>query len=224
MIIPQTEESLAAAAQVISGGGVIAFRTDTFYGLGSDPFNNDAVARINELKGREEGKPILIVISDQDQAARFLTGRSEAYRLLANDFWPGPLTLVVRAQPAVPEELTAGTETIGVRLPADDQVRNLVRACGGALTATSANKSGEMPARTATQVLATFSRGVDLIIDGGEVDAILPSTVIDLTTTPPSLIREGAGSWIDIQRALRKLPWHGDETKSATKSRRDGEK
>lgn len=191
MIRPDTEQIRDEAARVISGGGVIAFRTDTFYGLGADPFNRDAILRIKELKGREDDKPILLLISDESEVDRFVE-QSEFFRLVAKGHWPAPLTLIGAARPEVPSELTAGTGSLGVRLPDDDDVRAFVRGCGGALTATSANVSGQPPARTAREVENYFPAGIDLIIDGGEVTAIEPSTVLDLNGPKPKLVREGA--------------------------------
>lgn len=180
------------ASEVISNGGVIAFRTDTFYGLGVDPFNAAAVARLREIKGREDNKPILLLISDADQVERLITTRSDRFKIAAREFWPGPLTIVGSAVPELPEEITAGTGTVGVRLPADESVRELVRACGGVLTATSANPAGREPARSATEVASYFTTALGLIVDGGEVTATEPSTVLDVLTSPPRIIREGA--------------------------------
>jgi L-threonylcarbamoyladenylate synthase len=186
------------AAKIVSEGGVIAFRTDTFYGLGVDPFNAAAVAKIRELKGREENKPILLLLSDASVADRFIADRSKAFEDVAEKFWPGPLTIVGVAVSNLPPEITAGTGTVGVRVPADEDVRELVRLCGGALTATSANPSGREPARSAKGVLDYFGDRVDLIIDGGEVAATQPSTVLDVTTSPARVIREGAIRAIDL--------------------------
>jgi L-threonylcarbamoyladenylate synthase len=177
---------------IVREGGVIAFRTDTFYGLGADPFNAAAVARIRELKGREDDKPILLLISDLDRIDRLLTELSPEFMKLGAKFWPGPLTIVGKANADLPEGVTAGTGTVGVRLPADLSVRDLVRECGGALTATSANPAGCDPARSAEEVRNYFPAGLDLIIDGGQVTAIEPSTVVDATTSRPRVIREGA--------------------------------
>lgn len=183
---------LSEAAEIIARGGIIAFRTDTFYGLGADPFNAAAVRRIRELKGREETNPILLLISDLTEAARFIAHQSESFRSVADRFWPGPLTLVAEARPELPLELTAGTGTIGVRLPDNKHVRALVRACGGGLTATSANISGKPPARTAQDVRNYFQQGIDSVVDDGDVAAIKASTVLDLSSSPPRIVREGA--------------------------------
>lgn len=205
MIRDPSADSHRHVAEVISGGGIIAFRTDTFYGLGADPFNREAVRRIKQLKGREENKPILIIISDYDQLHRFIDDVSPAFELLAKHFWPGALTLIGRASASIPEEITAGTKSVGVRLPDDDRVRAIVRSCGGALTATSANPSHSAPARSAGEVHNYFGEAIDLIIDDGEVASDLPSTVVDVSGAEPRLIREGVIAWATIQDQLRHL-------------------
>lgn len=205
MIIPQTNEVFARVADTIANGGVIAFRTDTFYGLGADPFNRDAIQRIKQLKGREDGKPILVVISDREQVGRLISELSPVFDLLARTFWPGPLTLIGKAAPAVPEEITAGTETIGLRLPGDDTVRMFVQTCGGALTATSANTSHREPAKSAQEVRNYFGDAVDLIVDGGDVTVDQPSTVVDVCGVEPRLIREGVIPWSGIQAAINQI-------------------
>jgi len=187
---------------VIARGGVIAFRTDTFYGLGADPFNGDAVRKIKQLKGREDHKPILIIVSDRAEVTRFIAAPTRAFDLLADIFWPGPLTLIGQAAPGVREEITAGTKTIGVRLPADDKVRALIEACGGALTGTSANPSHREPARAAAEVSGYFGDIIDLIVDGGTAQNDLPSTVVDARDNEPSLIRAGVVPWSDIRNSL----------------------
>jgi L-threonylcarbamoyladenylate synthase len=180
------------AAEVIANGGVVAFRTDTFYGLGVDPFNAAAVARLREVKGREDNKPILLLISDAAQVERLITSCSDQFKMAARELWPGPLTIIGQAVSTLPEEITAGTGTVGVRLPADESVREFVRGCGGVLTATSANPAGREPARSVREVAVYFSDNIDLIVDGGEVTATEPSTVLDVLTSPPRIVREGA--------------------------------
>lgn len=196
MVLQDSEAARAKAAAIIRSGGVIAFRTDTFYGLGADPFNREAVVRIRSLKGREETKPILLLVSDEAEVGRFIE-EPDWRKMLAIGRWPAPLTLIGASRPEVPSELTAGTNTLGVRLPDDNDVRALVRACGGALTATSANPSGQLPARSA-EAAASYFPEVDLIVDGGEVEVDLPSTIVDLTGSKARLIREGAISKEDL--------------------------
>jgi L-threonylcarbamoyladenylate synthase len=204
MILSQKDSSLDQVAEVISRGGIIALRTDTLYGLGADPFNREAARRVKQLKGREENKPILIVISDYDQLRRFIDDVSPAFELLAKHFWPGALTLIGRAGANIPEEITAGTNSLGVRLPDDDRVRAIVRSCGGALTATSANPANAAPARNAREVHEYFGDDIDLIIDDGEVESDLPSTVVDVSGAEPRLIREGVIGWATIQDEFRR--------------------
>ena len=202
MIIRLSSESLDGVAEIIEKGGVIAFRTDTFYGLGADPFNSDAIQKLKQLKGREDHKPILIVISDRDQVARFISEPSSEFKQLAERFWPGPLTLIGKANPSVPLEITAGTKTVGLRLPDDEDVRELVHACGGALTATSANPSNLAPARNSETVDDYFGAAVELIIDDGEARTNRPSTVVDVSGSEPKLIREGVIAWREIENEL----------------------
>jgi L-threonylcarbamoyladenylate synthase len=201
-ILPDDPEARARAALVVAAGGVLAFRTDTFYGLGADPFNPNALITLNELKGRDS-KPILLVVSDLPAASRFIRSASPLFNLLAERHWPGPLTLVAEAHVSVPVEVTAGTGTIGVRLPDDEDVRGFVRACGGALTATSANPAGEPPARTAPEAARYFQDLLELVVDGGPARTELPSTVIDTTGQTARLIREGALPSEVIRRTLR---------------------
>jgi len=201
MIVKDNQRTRENAARVIFNGGVIAFRTDTFYGLGADPLNQKAVTAIRNLKGREETKPLLLLISDVGEVERFIASPSELFKAVAMQHWPGPITLIGIACPQLPEELTAGTGTIGVRLPDNEEVRALVRACGGALTATSANLSGRPPARTAKEAEIYFPRGIDSIIDSGEVSATQPSTVLDLSGKP-RLMREGPITRKDLERTL----------------------
>jgi L-threonylcarbamoyladenylate synthase len=201
MIIPQSESAHVQAARVIERGGVLGYRTDTLYGLGADPANAAAVRRIIELKGREDGKPILLLLSDFSAVAKYLTHTSKTFADLARRFWPGPLTLIGEARSELPEELTAGTGTIGLRLPEIQVVRDLVRSCGGALTATSANPSGRPAALTAKEVADYFPE-VDLIIDGGSVDAAEASTVLSVAGAQPILIREGAVAASELREWL----------------------
>jgi L-threonylcarbamoyladenylate synthase len=189
---PDNEETGLLAAGIVAKGGVIAFRTDTFYGLGADPLNQVAVTKIKKLKGREDSKPILLLLAEAGIADRFIVSRSELFDDVAGRFWPGPLTIVGPAVANLPVEVTAGTGTVGVRVPGAAEVRDLLRRCGGALTATSANPSGSAPARSAAQVLQYFGDEIDFVIDSGAVTVAEPSTVFDVTTSPPRVIREGA--------------------------------
>ncbi|MFL6254234.1 MAG: L-threonylcarbamoyladenylate synthase [Pyrinomonadaceae bacterium] len=202
LIYPDSHEARERAARITSSGGLIAFRTDTFYGVGADPFNPAALELINELKGRD-GKPILVLASDAEDAERLIAERTRTFDLLAARHWPCALTLVASARTGVPELLTAGTGTVGVRLPDDAEARAIVRACGGLLTATSANPAGRPPARTAAEVAAYFPKGLGLVIDGGATRTELPSTVVDVSGPTPRLIREGVVTRAELEETLR---------------------
>lgn len=201
LIYPDSPGARERAANVVQGGGLVAFRTDTFYGVGADPFNPSALELINALKGRD-GKPILVLASDPEDAGRLIAEETQTFQLLAARHWPGALTLVAAARAEAPELLTAGTGTIGVRLPGDAEARAIVRACGGLLTATSANPAGRPPARTAREVADYFPEGFGLVIDGGPTRTELPSTVIDVTGTRPRLIREGVVTRAELEETL----------------------
>lgn len=204
MIIEDSQEARQHAAHIISRGGIIGFRTDTFYGLGVDPFNRKALRVVNELKGRE-GKPILVLVSEQRAASRLIETSAPLFDALSARHWPGALTIVCAARPDAPQELTAGTGTVGVRLPDDVDVVALVAIAGGLLTATSANRAGEPPARSAAEVEAYFGDSLELIIDGGASKSELPSTVLDITREPPALIREGVVSRRELTLTLNEL-------------------
>ena len=203
MILRDTTETRRRAAALIKAGSLIAFRTDTFYGLGADPFNRGALQQLLSLKGRGDGKPILLVIGDASEVSRFSSRRTKLFDAVSARHWPGALTLVLSARAELPPELTAGTGTIGLRLPADEAVRALVRACGGALTATSANPAGAPPARTAEEVSGFFPAGLALIVDGGATRTEEPSTVLDVSREDARLIREGAVSWRELQETIK---------------------
>ncbi|MBA3319994.1 MAG: threonylcarbamoyl-AMP synthase [Pyrinomonadaceae bacterium] len=201
MIVQDTEHGRARAAEEIAKGNVVAFRTDTFYGLGANPFNQDAVRRLVSLKSRER-KPVLIVISEVAQVERLFERRTKLFEDLSARFWPGALTIIERAQMNLTHDLTAGTKTIGVRLPDDEDVRDFLRSCGGALTATSANAPGAPPARTAAEAAEYFPSL--LILDGVAARGEQPSSVLDISRAPRvSIIREGAVKFDELQKALR---------------------
>ena len=191
----------------LRAGGVIGFPTDTAYGLGADPFNETAVRRIFEIKGRPESKPILVLVNSMDMLQQIAdtSDVSSIVNLLARQFWPGPLTMIL---PALEPELgnvsrlvTANTGTIGVRWPASPFATRMVQAFGRPITATSANKSGQPSTATADDVRAQLGMDLEMLIDGGVLSS-KSSTLLDLTQTRPTLIREGPVSRIALDQAL----------------------
>ena len=198
-----SKSSLREAGEVVRGGGVIAFPTETFYGLGVDPLNVPAVQRLYDLKGRSpQTSPILVLIRSRRELRALVSEITPAAERLMQACWPGPLTLVFRVAEAVPSVLTAGTGTIGVRLSAYPDVQRVLEVIGGPLTGTSANRTGQPPATTADKVERAFGADVDLIVNGGPTPGGLPTTVVDTIVSPPRLIREGCVSHASLRAVL----------------------
>ena len=190
-------EIVSEAARIVQHGGVIAMPTDSVYALGARAFDEAAVRRVCAIKGQRDGKPILVLIADRSQLDALVARIPPAAEVLMDRFWPGPLTIVFPAAPRLPIELTAGTGTIGVRLPAQSLLVKLLHATGP-LTGTSANRSGESPAWTSLDVERSLGDDVDLIVDGGPASETRPSTVVEVTETA-RVLREGP-----IERATLK--------------------
>lgn len=186
------ESIVKEAAGVLLKGGLVAFPTETFYGLGANALDPAAVRRIFEVKGRSESKPLLVLVDSVRMAESLVKEIPAAALALVARYWPGPLTLVFRAASRLPEELTAGTGTIGIRMSGHPVAFELVRAAGVPITAPSANLSGEEPPVTAVDVDRTLRDKIDLILDGGPTTGGLPSTILDVTVTPAKVIRQGA--------------------------------
>ena len=195
-----SDQIIATAAAIVKDGGIIAFPTDTFYGLGCDPFNEQAVERIFSIKQRRADMPLLVLVDRVETVFGLSRTLPDNFKPLAENCWPGPLTIVIPAINKLPDSLTAGTGTIGVRLPGAEFPRKLAQGCGGVITATSANLSGHSNPLTVEDVFSQLGDGPDLIIDGGECNPI-PSTVVSLCTVPPRILRVG-GTSIETLRRL----------------------
>ncbi len=183
--------AIAAAAAVVEAGGLVAFPTESFYGLGADALDSDAVARVFEVKGRPEHKALLVLVDSIEMAVGLAARVSDGARALMARYWPGPLTLVLEAADRVPAGLTGGGSTIGVRMPDHAVARALVRSAGRPITAPSANPSEAPPALTAAAVRDYFEGRVELILDGGPTVGGAGSTVADCTVWPPRILRQG---------------------------------
>ena len=186
-----------AAAEVLRAGGLVVYPTDTVYGLGADPSQSAAIRRIYEVKGRPDQKAIIWLVDEARSASRWCEMDLAAERL-AERFWPGALTLVLRRLEPPQGELP----TLGVRVPAHAAALAIIKAAGGVVATTSANASGAPSARTAGEARAQIGEGVDLIIDAGPAPRGTESTVIDMTVDPPKLLRAGAISVEEIEAAL----------------------
>jgi len=182
---------IKSIAQFLKKPGVIAYPTDTFYGLGADCFSPEEIRRIYQIKKRRTSKPIPLIIAETEEVKRIAVEIPPLFWSLAEEFWPGPLTLILKASPALPPELLGPSQTIGVRLPAVSWLRELVREAGIPLTATSANISGEKEISRPEKIKDIFWEKVDLIVDGGKTPGTQPSTVLDLTSEKPKILREG---------------------------------
>jgi len=197
--------AVAAAVAVLARGGVIAFPTETFYGLGADPVREDAVAAIFAAKGRSAGEALPLIAADAAAARAVAASWSPIAEQLAGAFWPGPLTLVVPVRPgAVVTGVTAGRDTVAVRVPGHPLARALAGAAPGRLlTATSANRSGSPALATADAVERAIGGHVSLIVDGGPSPGGLASTIVDVTGASPRLIREGPVAFDRVLEFLR---------------------
>ncbi|MCH8070624.1 MAG: threonylcarbamoyl-AMP synthase [Proteobacteria bacterium] len=204
---PETSrEPLETIQSVLDSGGVIAFPTDTFYGLGADPFNPEAISKIFRIKQRPADKPLLVLIHSPDQVDRLTDQITPLAKLLMRSFWPGSLTLLFKAAPGLPSELTAGTGKVGVRLPAHLFTLQLLEGLDCPLTAPSANISGHKEPTALWEFPSTLGEELDLLVDGGPAPGGKPSTILDATMNPPILVREGAVSRKDLQLILPNLP------------------
>ena len=195
---------LERAAEVIRRGGIIALPTDTLYGLGVDPFNADAVRRVFDVKGRQGERALPLIAADLAQIVNQIGPLSELARRLATRFWPGPMTLLIEAPPALAGDVAGGTGRIGVRVPAHVVARGLCAACDRPLTATSANLSGEPASEDPDEVARSLGDHVDLLVDAGRTPGGAPSTIVDATGAEPRLVRPGAIAWDDVQACMRR--------------------
>jgi L-threonylcarbamoyladenylate synthase len=195
-------DAIQEAATWILNGGVVAIPTDTLYGLAADPFSADAVARVFAVKGRSAERALPLVAADAAQITAHLGRLSADGERLAARFWPGPLTLLVAAPRALARDVTGGTGTVGVRVPADAVARAICAAVGRPITATSANASGASPTSDPEDVERALGDRIDLLIDAGATRGGAPSTIVDATGASPTLIRAGAIGWDEIQAWL----------------------
>jgi L-threonylcarbamoyladenylate synthase len=184
-------DRITDAAEILRSGGILALPTETLYGLCADALNPGAVARLNPLKQKPASEPILTLLADRGQADQVATELPDVFELLSQTFWPGPLTLVVRAAKSLPLAITGGTGCVAVRVPGLALPRKLAEELGGPITGVSANRYKQAAARNAAEVARDFPEGLDLILDGGTTPAGTASTIVDLTRGRPILLRRG---------------------------------
>ena len=182
---------ISEIAAVLRAGGIMAYPTETYYGLGAAAFASTAVKRIFRIKGRDPGKPLSLVASGMDMVREITAELPALYWILAEEFWPGPLTLVLKASPSLPSFLAGPGGSVAVRIPPLGWIRRLANEISQPLTATSANLSGTNEIADPAEVTTLFSGAVELIVDGGRTPGGAPSTIVDLTGDKPRVLREG---------------------------------
>ncbi len=202
------QEQVRAAVRVLRSGGVVAIPTDTLYGLAACALDEQAVRRIFRLKGRPEGMALPLLVAYAGDLDRYSMDVPEIARALAERFWPGALTLVLRKASIIPDVVTGGKPTVGLRVPDHWVPRAIVRELGAPITGTSANLSGMPGLTTAQAVREQLGGQVDLVVDGGEAPGGVPSTVLDVTASPPRVLRQGAVPAAEIAAVCQTLLAH----------------
>jgi L-threonylcarbamoyladenylate synthase len=203
-ILKSTENNIMIASRIVKRGGLAIYPTETVYGLGCNPFNIEAVKRILEVKGIRK-KPLPVLAANIEEAARIAFISQNGKRLAAK-FWPGPVTLVFSKKTVLPDIVTFGVDSVGLRIPDSDVALRLIGLSGGLLIGTSANRSGEDPPRTVQEIPDELKEKVDVILDGGATAHKRPSTVADLTSSEPRILREGP---ISLEQILDTLAFGG---------------
>lgn len=193
-------QDLRQAVRVLTEGGVVAFPTETYYGLAVDPFNHQAVARLFRLKGRPLAKPVALLIDHPSRLPLLTTHCPPCYHSLMARFWPGPLTLIFPAQPSLSPLLTAGGGSIGLRVSSHPLAQALTTQAGGIITATSANLSGSPPAVSPAEVVAQFGHRLDWLFQADPTPGGAASTIVAATPDGLRLIREGVIPFVEIER------------------------
>jgi L-threonylcarbamoyladenylate synthase len=194
--------TLADGIAALKSGELVVYPTETFYGLGADPFSRDALARLSAAKGRESGKPVGLIAADAASAFSIAREVPPVARMLADAFWPGPLTIVMPAREGIAEELLGADGGVAVRVSPHPVAYALAACLGHPVTATSANRSGDPPATTLSQARAAFADQVSVYLEGGQLPAAAPSTVISVVGNDWRVLRAGAISERQIAAAL----------------------
>lgn len=185
-------DSIVQAVEALKGGGVVAFPTETVYGLGADATNLKAVRKVFSIKGRPATNPVIVHVADAEIAKRYASSWPESATKLAEKFWPGPLTLILPKTDAIVTAATAGRKTVGLRAPDHPVAQELLRQFDGPVIGPSANRSSRVSPTTADHVREEMGNKIDLVLDGGPCKVGIESTVLDLSVTPPKILRPGA--------------------------------
>jgi L-threonylcarbamoyladenylate synthase len=197
-----SEQEIEKAAEILRAGGLVAFPTETVYGLGADASNPAALKKVFAAKGRPADHPLIVHLADMSELRHWAAEVPRVAWLLAEKFWPGPLTMVLKCAPKVSSLITGGQNTIGVRVPSHPVAQQLLKAFGGGIAAPSANRFGRLSPTTAAHVREELGAAVDLVLDGGDCEVGIESTIVDLTRDPPAILRPGRISAQQIADAL----------------------
>jgi L-threonylcarbamoyladenylate synthase len=217
-VLQADADAIARAALILQSGGLVAFPTETVYGLGANALDAAAVAKIFTAKGRPAGNPIIVHVAELADAKKLVSAWPVLAQTLAEHFWPGPLTLVLPRRASVPDLVTAGGPTVAVRMPAHPVALALLRACGLPLAAPSANRSTEISPTLPAHVLAGLADRIDLLLDGGPTTGGLESTVLDVTTDPPRLLRPGLVTTAELEALIGSIDRTPPSTNEPTRS------
>jgi L-threonylcarbamoyladenylate synthase len=201
-------EDIEVAATIIKSGGLVAFPTETVYGLGADALSSMAVSKIFVAKGRPPDNPIIVHVSSLDDLDRLTTEISSTARMLIDRFWPGPLTLLFKRRRTVPDITVAGLDTVAVRMPRHTVALSLIHASQTPIAAPSANISGSPSPTSARHVFSDLSGRINLILDGGRSAIGVESTVLDITCSPPLILRPGGTTVEDLQSCVGRVALH----------------
>jgi L-threonylcarbamoyladenylate synthase len=199
-VLKATEKNIVAASEIVRKGGLVVYPTETVYGLGCDPFNIEAVKRVFQVKGdRKKPLPILASSIKYVEKVAYL---SESAKCVVAKFWPGPLTIVLPKKASLPDIVTCNQHSVGVRIPKHDVAIRLIQLSNGLSVGTSANKTGKKPPQTVKEAMEQIGKEVDVILDGGPASFGISSTLVDLTSAKPKLLREGPISLREILAAI----------------------
>jgi len=196
------EQKIQVAAATLRAGGLVAFPTETVYGLGADASNANAIKKVFTAKGRPHDHPLIVHVADSAQLADWAREVPPAARALAKKFWPGPLTLILKRAVRVSDLVTGGQDTVALRVPSHPLAQMLLQAFGGGVVGPSANRFGRVSATTAEHVRQEFGDSVDCVLDGGACDVGIESTIVDLSGSQPALLRPGWITATQIESAL----------------------
>lgn len=204
LILKDTEQDIKKAGEILKNGGLIAFPTETVYGLGANGLDEEAVSKVYKAKGRPSDNPMILHIAEISEIYDIAEELSEDGRKLVEAFWPGPLTVVVKRKPIVPDTTTGGLDTVGVRMPSDETARNLIKAAGVPIAAPSANLSGKPSPTMAEHVIKDMNGRIDGIICGGKCQVGIESTVVSVVGDTPVILRPGKITKEDMSKVLGK--------------------